>query len=231
MRKISIYPKYPLEEAMIFAEKILYENGGNPMRRLTIFDKLQRSPTSSTSRLLISASSTYGLTKGSYNAEKLSITETGIKVIQNNPDAIMDSIFGINIFKNFFEKYTNSIFPSHEAVVDFLKENGIENIQNAEECLEIIKANGKYAKLIQNLSGLDRIVTRASAIESFQAVEQQLPQIPDRPISDPNKNNPEFSHQPSLHIDIQIHIDANAKPEQIDQVFKSMEKYLWKSEK
>jgi len=32
---------------------------------------------------------------------------------------------------------------------------------------------------------------------------------------------------PSVHIDIQIHIDANAKAEQIDQIFASMAKHLY----
>jgi len=36
-----------------------------------------------------------------------------------------------------------------------------------------------------------------------------------------------ISPDPSLHIDIQIHIDANATPEQIDQIFASMAKHLY----
>ncbi|MCX6345268.1 MAG: hypothetical protein NT018_09385 [Armatimonadetes bacterium] len=36
-----------------------------------------------------------------------------------------------------------------------------------------------------------------------------------------------ISPDPSLHIDVQIHIDANATPEQIDQIFASMAKHLY----
>ncbi|MCL6520389.1 MAG: hypothetical protein K6T99_11210 [Armatimonadetes bacterium] len=32
---------------------------------------------------------------------------------------------------------------------------------------------------------------------------------------------------PSVHINVQIHIDANATPEQIDQIFASMAKHLY----
>jgi len=39
-----------------------------------------------------------------------------------------------------------------------------------------------------------------------------------------SRDGPEL---PSLHIDIQIHISADAKPEQIDQVFASMAKHLY----
>ena len=38
------------------------------------------------------------------------------------------------------------------------------------------------------------------------------------------------SNVPSLHIDIQIHIDSDATPEQIDQIFASMAKHLYKHE-
>lgn len=36
-----------------------------------------------------------------------------------------------------------------------------------------------------------------------------------------------YSTSPSLHIDIQIHIDSDATPEQIDQIFASMAKHLY----
>lgn len=32
---------------------------------------------------------------------------------------------------------------------------------------------------------------------------------------------------PALHVDVQIHIDASASPEQIEQIFVSMARYLY----
>lgn len=37
------------------------------------------------------------------------------------------------------------------------------------------------------------------------------------------------NNSPSLHIDIQIHISPEASPEQIEKIFESMSKYLYKS--
>lgn len=45
------------------------------------------------------------------------------------------------------------------------------------------------------------------------------------------KTNQEYQPQPtqpSLHVDIQIHIDKDAKPEQIDKIFESMAKHIYK---
>lgn len=36
---------------------------------------------------------------------------------------------------------------------------------------------------------------------------------------------------PSLHIDIQVHISPDAKPEQIDKIFESMAKHIYKQKK
>ena len=38
---------------------------------------------------------------------------------------------------------------------------------------------------------------------------------------------PDHSLGPSVHLDIQIHVPADATPEQIDQIFASMAKHLY----
>jgi len=45
------------------------------------------------------------------------------------------------------------------------------------------------------------------------------PVVQARPLAPPNV--------PTVHIDIQVHIDASASPEQIDQIFASMAKHLY----
>ncbi|MGI6296936.1 MAG: hypothetical protein ACOX3G_12750 [Armatimonadota bacterium] len=40
-------------------------------------------------------------------------------------------------------------------------------------------------------------------------------------------NEEHVSPDPSVHFNVQIHIDPNAKPEQIDQIFASMAKHLY----
>jgi hypothetical protein len=54
--------------------------------------------------------------------------------------------------------------------------------------------------------------------------EPNSPNPPD--VSDSTQSN---SIGPSLHIDIQIHISADASADQIEQVFKNMAKYLYQS--
>jgi len=42
---------------------------------------------------------------------------------------------------------------------------------------------------------------------------------------------PAGSGSPSLHIDIQVHISPDSSPEQIDKIFESMAKHLYKKNK
>ncbi|MDT4329966.1 hypothetical protein ACQE3E_03810 [Methylomonas sp. MED-D] len=52
-RTIRSYPACAFEEAVDFAKKILEFGSGQPVRRLSLFDELGKSPDSSTSRQLI----------------------------------------------------------------------------------------------------------------------------------------------------------------------------------
>lgn len=55
MARYSPFPPFNLEENLAIAKTIWESNSGKPMRRLTIFDDLKRSPSSSTSRALVTA--------------------------------------------------------------------------------------------------------------------------------------------------------------------------------
>jgi hypothetical protein len=237
MSRLSLFPPYSISEASIIAKTIFDNNGGNPMRRLTLFDSLGRSPESSTSRGLITASSGYGLTQGGYAAEEIKLTERGKLVVENNAQALLDAVLDIDIFKSFYEKYKNTIVPSDKAAIDFIVKQGLDE-QNAKSCLRIIIANGEQLNLIQEISGSKRIVSVDHAIEKLIQQGYIIPsQIGrgeiansdeinnDHPVNLTANNNTGFS--PNLHIDIQIHIAADAKPEQIEKIFESMAKYLY----
>ena len=71
------FPTSTFEEALEIALSIQKYSGGLPIRRLTLFDHLGKSPDSSASRQLITNSGKYGLTKGSYAAETLELTPDG----------------------------------------------------------------------------------------------------------------------------------------------------------
>lgn len=61
--------------------------------------------------------------------------------------------------------------------------------------------------------------TKKATPKAVESPAQPQPIAP--PVTPPSQDGP------SLHIDIQIHIPADADPEQIDQIFASMTKHLY----
>ena len=78
-RKRTTFPFTTFEDALNLADAIQEHGAGQPIRRLTLFEALDRSPNSSTSRDLITNSRRYGITLGHYRAEILELTEDGKK--------------------------------------------------------------------------------------------------------------------------------------------------------
>ena len=65
------FPASAFEESLEFAKSIFAFGSGQPVRRLTLFDHLKKSPESSASRQLITNAGKYGLVRGSYKAANL----------------------------------------------------------------------------------------------------------------------------------------------------------------
>ena len=76
-RKVRLFPACSLNEALVVGEAIQKYAAGQKVRRLTLFDSLNKSPDSGPSRQLITNSSKYGITKGGYQAEFLELTKLG----------------------------------------------------------------------------------------------------------------------------------------------------------
>ena len=68
-KTIKNIPTITFEDAIQLAEAIWECSSGQKVRRLTLFDHLHKSPESGHSRLLVTASSKYGITNGGYQAE------------------------------------------------------------------------------------------------------------------------------------------------------------------
>jgi len=71
------FPALTFSDAIELAEGIQVHAAGQKVRRLTLFEKMGKSPDSSATRQLVTSSGQYGLTKGGYSAEFLELTPEG----------------------------------------------------------------------------------------------------------------------------------------------------------
>src|SRR6267378_7960547 len=78
----SDFPKHTLEEALAVAQALEEKHGGQPLPPTDTAIALDISPGSSDFRLLLSSSIKYGLTSGSYNQERVSLTDLGRRIVE-----------------------------------------------------------------------------------------------------------------------------------------------------
>jgi hypothetical protein len=100
----SYFPPKSLKDALSIPRTI-FKNGGQPMYRVTIAHELGLKADSDRFRELITASSGYGLTDGSYRAEKIELQKLGEEVARGNPDAIYQALFSVELFGKFYEHF------------------------------------------------------------------------------------------------------------------------------
>lgn len=151
--KQADFPQAPLQQAQKIASAIV-ENfaavGGSPP---DIALALGISPTSSNWPGLAGASVAYGLTEGGVNANTISLTPLGRKLVAPEEEgqdiaARREAIMKPRILKEFFERYRRAKFPNDLIGVNVLKSLGLP-AERAQSALEIIRANGRYAGIIR----------------------------------------------------------------------------------
>ena len=158
--------------------------GAREVRRVTLFDHLDRSPDSGPGRQSVTNSARYGLTTGGYQAETLTLTEDGFKAV--NPDSSPRersraqfhlAIDGIEPFKALYERFAGNKLPAQQVMRDYLVSDLQMSPEDAKEAVELFILNAREIGLVQTLSGAERILTLDHMLDELPgagAVEPQL---------------------------------------------------------
>jgi predicted nucleotide-binding protein len=120
---------------------------------------------------LIGASAAYGLTEGSFNAETISITEIGKKIISQKEDetkqtAMKEAFLRPRVIKSFLEKYHNAKLPHDRIAKNILEEIGVPS-DSTEQAFNLILSGAKQLGLVREVKGsfwvdLDRVPSDTS---------------------------------------------------------------------
>ena len=165
------FPALTFAEAIALGEAIQKYNAGQKVRRLTLFEKLDRDPGSLESRTLITSSNQYGLTKGSYKAEYLELTPEGNEATSDEVSLTKQlsarfelAIKRIEPYAFLYEKVKENKLPAKEMLGDHLAEAGIPEELRA-ECIDTFTVNAKFLGLLRTIAGSERIVPIEQALE------------------------------------------------------------------
>jgi len=141
------------------------------VRRLTLFEKLNKEPDSTESRRLVTASGQYGLTKGGYQAEFLELTADGIEATSDDLPLTrkVRARFKLAIEKHtpfafLYERIKGNKVPAKEMMADNLTEANVEDDEKA-ECIDTFILNAKFLGLLRTIGGSERLVPIEQVIE------------------------------------------------------------------
>jgi len=168
------FPASTFEEAIVLAEAFQkYAAGQEKVRRLTLFDKLGKSADSGASRQLVTNSSRYGLTKGSYKAEFLELTAEGaLSTGEDVADGLkLEARFRLAVeqiepFNFLYERCKGNKMPSKEFLLDALRETKMDE-EAQSECVDTFTLNAKYLGLLRTLSGTERLISIEHALDEM----------------------------------------------------------------
>ena len=176
------FPALTFQQAIDLAESIQRVAAGKQVRRSTLFEALNKSPDSSTTRTLITSSSQYGLTKGAYNADFLELTPKGHIATSEDSAAgeklsarFALAITNIKPLNDLYTKFKDSKLPAKDIFADNLEAAGIPK-ESRDECVDTFTVNCKYLTLLRTIAGSERLIS----------IEQALDTLPDNKI--PNKS-------------------------------------------
>lgn len=150
---------------------------GDKVRRLTLLQKMNKAPGSGATKMMITNSGKYGITKGSYAAEYLELTEHGRAVVdpgvsarKQRQSAFALAIDGIAPFKLLYEQYKGKRVPEREVIKDVLKDSSIA-VPDPDECVDTFTVNMKDLDLLRVIGGAETLV-------SIEQVVEELPSDP-----------------------------------------------------
>jgi hypothetical protein len=171
-RRTSLFPASTFEDALGLAEAI-FKAAGQSIRRITLLDQLQKSPTSSATRQWITNSSKYGLTTGSHTAETLALTPLGQKTVDDSESTsartrarFQLAIEHVEVFKQLYEKNLDNRLPVPAVLMDQARELNVPEA-DVSACVETFTVNAKFIGVLRTLAGAERLISLDTLVDDF----------------------------------------------------------------
>lgn len=167
------HPASSFEDALTLGQSIMTLAAGDRVRRLTLLEKMGKSDTSSSTRMMITNSGKYGITTGSYASEFMELTPAGNLVVNPSTSevdrrraAFSLAIEGIAPFKVLYDHYRGKRLPEREIIKDVLRDSGTQ-APDLDECVDTFIVNTKYLGLLRTIGGAETLITIEQVVEEL----------------------------------------------------------------
>ena len=174
----SDFPKHSLKAALRIAQALEDKNSGNPMPPTDVAIAIEKSPGSSDFRMLLSSSIKYGLTTGSFNQSKITLTELARDIVAPTSDgsknkALLKSVFTPQLFQSIFASYKGKKVPDMQFFQNALvRDFGVSKDQAA-RCAAIFYENAEYLGLVRQATTGKWLASEPTVIEQEEVRERE----------------------------------------------------------
>jgi Predicted nucleotide-binding protein containing TIR-like domain len=164
----SDFPVATLKDALRIPQALADNFAGGDTPPHDVAMALGLSPTSSQWRMLAGCALAYGLTTGSFSAERIALTDLGRRVVMPTIEgddrvAAVEAVLRPRILKEFFQRYDKNKFPRDEIAKNVLAQMGIPR-DRVDTCLEILVTNGKDFGLVRDTKTGPFVALESSSI-------------------------------------------------------------------
>jgi hypothetical protein len=163
--KYRNFPKHTLKDALVLAQKIQDEMGGEPMNRLLLAQAIGISPSSTNFRDLLSSAYKYGFVDGTEKQGSIGLGPNGAATQAKDAAARIAALrraaLAPQIFGEFFRDYANKKLPSSEMLPKILTARYKVPPDLAAECASIISDNGTAVDIIRDIGGSAHVLLDA----------------------------------------------------------------------
>lgn len=153
----SDVPAYSLSKAFRVASAIADSYGKHPTKPLRVAEAMGLTPTSSGFRMLCGAAIAYNLTEGGYNAELISLTPLGKRIVAPTKEgddlvARREATLTPRIIKEFLTKYNDSKLPTEQIALNVIEEMGVPR-DRAKTTLDLILESAREVGFLREVKG------------------------------------------------------------------------------
>jgi hypothetical protein len=228
-------PGYSLEQAIRVPKAIGDSYAYRPTRPMNVAGAMSMTPSSGPFRGLAGAAIAYGLTTGGPNAPEIGITPLGLRVVRPTTDgddlaAKREALLRPKVVGEFLRQYDGAPLPTDPIAKNVLLEKGVP-AERLEDVLTLILEGAEAVGFLRDFGGRNYVDLAGalgswgeSAADAVSAtpVASTAPRLPVQPSAEPAG----VTIGPGIHINIEIHIAADATSETVEEIFKNMRRYV-----
>jgi hypothetical protein len=192
-------------------------------------------PSSGPFRGLAGAAIAYGLTTGGPNAPEIGITPLGLRVVRPTMDgddlaAKREALLRPKVVGEFLRQYDSAALPTDQIAKNVLLEKGVP-ADRLDDVLALILEGAEAVDFLRDFGGRKYVdLAGASGFSAETASDAvaatpapaAMPSLPLKASVAPAAVNV----APGIHINIEIHIAADATSETVEEIFKNMRRYV-----